>query len=596
MFLAAQYYRPPFPQRRFWADDMSRVRDAGLDGIQLWCVWGWIEGEQPGTFRYDDYDEIIQAADQRGLKVVLSTIAEIHPFWIHREVPGAELVDHLRRPVISCTRNEVNVGLTPGGCFDHPQIAERMEAFLADISARYAGQGNLYGWDCWNETRWNVHADGLTCFCEHTLADFRNWLRRRYGDLDGLNRAWKRRYADWADVEPRKRTGGPFASMIDFSRYQSWRATEHARWRHDILRRNDIDHPITAHGPMPCVVCPPVTAEVPMCRGNDWELADVLSGVGSSHFPISQSMSTEYINLRLGQVKDASQGKAAWVSEIQGSTSSVGYGGEQGVRRGPAPQQRWILDAVSRGYDAMIFWAWRDEVFCREAGKTGLAGNDGHAEKRFAAMRETRDLLNRHGALFDAHQADPPRVGVLWSPDGDYIDYARTGNITDYMGGSLGYAMALERLGVPYRFVEAYHTDVAGELDVLIFPYAQIVSEPARELIRDVLARGGHVLVEAETDAYDEVGFFRYGDERPLLKELGTKELGRRPLPEEETLTLRLDQRELPIPVRHFTTPLAPGEGAEVLARDDDGEALALRQPAGGGTAWVLGSFAGRPY
>ena len=35
MFLGVQYYRPPFPQRRGWADDLSAIRDAGLGGIQL---------------------------------------------------------------------------------------------------------------------------------------------------------------------------------------------------------------------------------------------------------------------------------------------------------------------------------------------------------------------------------------------------------------------------------------------------------------------------------------------------------------------------------------------------------------------------------
>ena len=46
MFLVAQHYRPPLPDRKYWADDVARIRDAGLDGIQLWCLWGWIEAER----------------------------------------------------------------------------------------------------------------------------------------------------------------------------------------------------------------------------------------------------------------------------------------------------------------------------------------------------------------------------------------------------------------------------------------------------------------------------------------------------------------------------------------------------------------------
>ena len=67
MFLATQYYRPPFPPKRCWTDDLSAIRDAGLSTVQLWCIWGWIQSE-PGVFNYDDYDELVTLADKRGLK------------------------------------------------------------------------------------------------------------------------------------------------------------------------------------------------------------------------------------------------------------------------------------------------------------------------------------------------------------------------------------------------------------------------------------------------------------------------------------------------------------------------------------------------
>ena len=57
-----QYYRPPFPETRFWRDDLARMRDAGLNTVQLWILWGWVEPE-PGTFRFEDYDTLVNAAD-----------------------------------------------------------------------------------------------------------------------------------------------------------------------------------------------------------------------------------------------------------------------------------------------------------------------------------------------------------------------------------------------------------------------------------------------------------------------------------------------------------------------------------------------------
>ena len=106
MNLGVQYYRAPFPDSKYWEDDMRRIREAGLDTVQLWILWGWVEAK-PGKFVFDDYDRLVELAGKNGLKVVLSTIAEIQPLWIHREVPGSEMITNLGHKVISSSRASV---------------------------------------------------------------------------------------------------------------------------------------------------------------------------------------------------------------------------------------------------------------------------------------------------------------------------------------------------------------------------------------------------------------------------------------------------------------------------------------------------------
>ena len=96
--------------------------------------------------------------------------------------------------VVSSNRGECHFGITPGGCTDHPGVWAGMERFLTQVVSRYRGAPNLKGWDIWNELRWNVNADGLVCYCEHTLNAFHQWLDQKYGGLDGLNWTWLRRY------------------------------------------------------------------------------------------------------------------------------------------------------------------------------------------------------------------------------------------------------------------------------------------------------------------------------------------------------------------------------------------------------------------
>ena len=82
MHLGVQYYRAPFPEERYWDDDFARIKDSGLHVVQLWVLWSWVESK-PGAFRFDDYDRLVALAAKHGLGVVLSTIAEVQPYWIH---------------------------------------------------------------------------------------------------------------------------------------------------------------------------------------------------------------------------------------------------------------------------------------------------------------------------------------------------------------------------------------------------------------------------------------------------------------------------------------------------------------------------------
>ncbi len=592
MFLAVQYYRAPFPERRYWAEDFARIRDTGIHAVQLWCLWGWIEST-PGEYRYDDYDELIAEADRKGLKVILSTIGEIHPFWIHRLIPDSPMVDHMGRRVISSLRGECNVGLTPGGCTDNPAVAERMGAWLADIGGRYASLEHLLAWDSWNETRWAVNSDGHVCYCPHTLRAFRDWLDERHGGLEGLSAAWRRRYASWDDVMPGKLPGRPYTDMVEFTRFLTVRAARHARFRYDALRGADPNHFISAHCATPSILSAGGGHEQALCRGVDSDLADQLDGFGSSHFPFWGLMPLETYGMRLEAVRSANGPKPTWISEFHGGSARNGIMAHQTV---PADtQQRYMITGFARAAKGIITWCWRDEVFGSESSGFGLNGLDGGADARLAAFRQTATILDRHNDLLDAYRPEPARVGVLFTPDNYLLGYAESGKAWAASEGLEGYLTALERMRVAYEVVEARHLDVLANLDVLLMPWSLIVPDITREAIVAFLKRGGRLLCEAETDSFDEQAFYRYPTDRPLMQALGVHDRGRRQIAENATVHARLGEAWTDLTLDAFATPLAAGQ-ADVLARTPAGEPLLVRQAVGKGAAYVAGTFLGRTY
>lgn len=604
--LAAQYYRPPFPDRRHWHDDMRQMRAAGLNTVYLWACWGWIE-PSPGEFIWDDYDELIDLAGGAGLGVVINTIAEIQPFWIHREIPDAHLVDHLGRPVQSSLRLECNVGLTPGGCTDHPEVRERMGEFLARVARRYGDTEQLVAWDLWNETRWAVNSDGHVCQCPYTLRAYRSWLTERYGTLDELNRAWQRRYCSWEDVQAPKSPGLPYTDHLEFQAFLTSRAREHMAFRYERVKAADPTHLIVAHAGSPATHSDGYALEQALARGNDWEYTEFLDGFGCSHFPAWFASTSPEIAARLEASRSAAAGKIHWVGEVQGGTARSGIEARPSV--GGADQQRWVWTALARGAKAINFWCWRDEVFGRESGGFGIIGDDGCSAERLEALGKTAAVLDRHGDLIAGFTADQARVGLIFEPRTYYLDWAQYGTEeSEQASASLhGYMYALERLQIPYDVLESRHREKLAELDTVVVPWPLYLDPGLAGDLVEWVRTGGVLLIESESDAYDALGFYRYASDRPFAARLGIRSLGRRTLPGAALPYVpgvpshgHSDGEDfVPFALNGTRGQLRAGRWTESFSGGHpvvDGEHRLVRTQVGSGCVISLGTFAGFPY
>ncbi len=591
MNLGVQYYRPPFPESKYWEKDFARIKDSGLNIVQLWVVWAWVE-PKPGQFCFDDYDRLIELAEKNNLGVILSTIAEIHPHWIHREVPGSEMVDHMGRRVISSNRGECHFGLTPGGCFDHPGIWNRMEKFLSEVVIRYRSTTCLRGWDAWNELRWNVQADGLVCFCEHTLEAFRRWLDEKYKGLDGLNKAWKRRYSSFEEVLPGKLPGRPYTEMMAFEHFITWRANRHGKKRYDLIKSLDPNRIVTVHGASPSPLTGGSVYDHAINRGNDWFFADDMDGVGCSSFPKWSGMDDADFGMRVEFVKSAARNKAVWLSEVQGGRASMGFNIYQDVDA--LSQQRWIWNGIACGADTILFWCWRDEVFGRESSGFGLAGDDGLAEERLAAMRVTGNLIEKHHSLIANYSPVKPEVGIIFSPQSYYLSWAQEGNTNRLMHAIQGYARALIRKSIPYLIVEEEHLDVISGLKILFLPRTIVTSEATEKALESFVRKGGTLICESECGAFNLQGLYRYPEDRFTAHLSGIHELGRRGLNETNYIKTVVDGEELSLGVSQWLTPWQRGSG-KVLAKNEDG-ALMTEVSVGKGKMILCGTYLGDAY
>lgn len=585
MNLGVQYYRPPFPNDRYWAEDFARIRDSGLNTVQFWVLWAWVES-RPGKFNFDDYDRLMDLADKNGLGVILSTIAEIQPYWIHREVPDSEMIDHMGRIVVSSNRCECHFGLTPGGCTDVPGVWDRMRQFLSQTVKRYRNAPNLRGWDAWNELRWNVQADGLVCYCEDTLREFRAWLKKRYGSLEELNRAWLRRYGSFEEVLPGKLPDRPYTEMMAFEHFLTVRANRHGKARYDLMKSLDPNHTITVHGADPCVFSSGWREDHPLNRGNDWFYADDLDGVGCSSFPKWAGIDDADFGTRVECVKSAARDKKVWLSEVQGGRSAVGFDVYESVD--PASQQRWIWNGLACGADTILFWCWRDEVFGRESAGFGLAGDDGLADQRLAAMKVTGRLIEENQELFARYRPVAPKVGILFGPQSYYLTWAQEGNGDRAANAIKGYARALVRKSIPYKIIEEEHLDALAGVDILFMPRTIVTDEPTEKALADFVAAGGTIVCESECGAFNSQGLYRYPADRFTARLTGAREIGRRTLVGEQ-VEVQLDETRFTLDAVQWLTPWQRGGGTE-------SPSVLMEVPVGKGKVILCGAYLGDAY
>lgn len=590
ILLGTQYYRPPFPEQSYWEDDIARIADSGLNTLQLWVVWAWVEAKS-GVFNFDDYDKLLSLADKYGLKVVLSTIAEIHPYWIHREVKGSEMVDNMGNTVISSNRVECHYGLTPGGCFDHAGVWDRMAVFLETVVKRYRSESHLAGWDAWNELRWNVHADGLVCYCEHTQQEFRKWLDQKYGGLDGLNRFWKRRYQEWDEVRPGKLPRrSPYTEMMAYCAFISERSNQHAVNRYNLIKNLDQSRPVTVHGAKPSQHhFGEYPMNMPLDRGNDWDFAEAIDGIGTSSFPVWQNEDDIDFAARLDCSASAAGKKSIWLSELQGGRAALGFDTEETVTA--EQQQRWIWAGLSRSADAILLWCWRDEVFGFESAGFGMAGADGLAKARLQAMKKTGRIIKEHGALLKNFVPEAAEVGIFFSPWSYYMHWVEEQNGKTAYSAIQQYQRALVKNNIPHLMVEEGHLENLNELKILFMPRTIIVDEATAHKLEEFVETGGTIVCESECGAFDSAGLYRYPEERFLARLTGVAEIGRRNI-QEDRIAVELPGERVQLSVRQWLTPTPKAVNAEVLAECEEG-VLIQRVPCAKGSVVLCGSYFG---
>lgn len=183
-------YNPEQWPEEIWEEDMRLFKLAGIDEVTL-NVFSWA-ALQPSedTYNFEKLDKIMDLVEANGLKVFLATSTAAHPAWMAKRHP-----DILRTEFSVMKRK---FGSRHNSCQNSPTYQKYSVLLAKKLAERYGERECVIGWHICNEY-------GGECYCENCEKQFRVWLKKKYGTIEEVNKAWDtsfwgHTFYDWDEI------------------------------------------------------------------------------------------------------------------------------------------------------------------------------------------------------------------------------------------------------------------------------------------------------------------------------------------------------------------------------------------------------------
>jgi beta-galactosidase len=601
-------------KKEIWRKDVRQIRELGFNTMRAWIDWA---SGQPTEreYNFETLDVLLELAEEEGLRLFLQVYMDSAPHWIGEKYPDSMFV--------SSGGEVIQPESSPGYCRDHAAVRSLDNEFYKALARRSAKSKAFVGWDLWSEPHvinW-ANPTWITrpefCFCTHTKARFRAWLRKKYGTLEALNESWYRRFTAWEQVEPsRMSTILSYTDYIDWKSFIAEKLGEDLRDRYEAVKGAAPGSIITSHAAGVGLFASPHHWEG---QSDDWTMARQVDFYGTSFYPKHSAFVDRNVPWRAALMDFTrsfgfDQGRGGfYVGELQGGFGTIALNVSAAVTA--ADLRIWTWTALSRGAKGVNYYAWYPMNSGYESGGFGLNELDGTITERAREAGRIARMVDRNQKLF--LQARPARaeVAVVYNPLAHFVGGRQ--RATAY-GGPQGEVAGIERdswLGihhalftknVPVDYVHINHitADTLRPYRLVYFAYPLMMPEAAGMVFREYVEQGGALVAEARMGWNNERG---YAAERipgmGLWEVLGCREV-EISTAEKGRTDLRWTAAGFPgmkagdtIAGRWYEEALMPmGPQARVLAELGGGRAAAVESRFGNGKTLMLGSYVSAAY
>ncbi len=586
----AVYFRKSNPPEQDWSRDHNTAAQIGMNTFRHWFMWSAIE-VAPGKYDWRDYDRMMDLAAQNGIKVVIAELVTAAPEWAFDKYPHARFRASDGTVESSGISASSATGGFPGLCLDNEDVRAQAEKFLVALVGRYGNHPATLAYDLWNENTYNGGGpQRMYCYCEATQKKFREWLKKKYGSLDALGRAWYRySHADWDQVHPPPNFAG-YPESLDWLEFRIDDAFRLFRWRTELFRRLDSRHKVVAHGVAGTL------ESLPSSTHDEWRSASEVDTWGLTWIAARKGSEPWKQFHALDLVRAGSRGKPFWHAEAQAGPLWM----QPQVINRPIADGRvadekdvrlWNLISCAGGATAILHPRWRPLLDGPLFGAFGPFDMDGSITPRAEMAGKVARWANEHPNLWKSRPIKG-EIGIVFVPESEIFNYVQQGSTNYYAESVRGAYQAFFDSNIQADFV---HLDDIREYKVVYLPYPIMLKHASARKLQDYVERGGQLISEGLPAYFGDRG--RVGTTQPnfeLDKLFGARQTYVEFTPDLlENLTLKV--RGADLYGRIFFQEYAPAGGASV-GTYANGRIAAVENHFGKGKTLLIGSFPGAGY
>ena len=497
------YYYPEAWDASQWQRDFKSMAKMGFEFTHFAeFAWAMLEPAE-GQYNFEWLDKAIELAAQQGLKVVLCTPTATPPVWLTQKYPEVLVTKENGQRAMHGTRAHYS--------WSSSQYRALAANIVTQMAKRYGKDKRVWGWQIDNEPS---HY-GTVDYGPEVAANFKVWLKNKYGTINALNKAWGTTfwsgvYTDFNQIElPNKTlhissTGNPH-SVLDFKRFSADEAASFISAQNTLLKSLVAKHQfittnfMASHEP----IDPWRNQDLDFVSYTMYPVAGYQKGLGTQGFRIGDMGQISMANDVFRSIK----GKTG-VMELQPGQVNWGKVNPQPY---PGAVRAWLWNSFAGGLSFICSYRYRQSLSGSEQYHYGMVGTDGVTPSRGGLefsqfMAEIETLRKKYNPAATAPKDYQARkMAILYNKDNEWntneakqtVQWSYAAHLEKYYKAVIAHTIPVDFIPEERNFA-SYKT--------LLLPAYQLVDDALIVKLKKYVTEGGNLILTVRSGTKDRNG------------------------------------------------------------------------------------------